>query len=222
MLNRYSFEDLKAKIEQLLSLIDYDSEKYSLKITSSNSSEDKKFIIIDIKYENVKIICFNYFVSNVINPDGSRTIKGAFTVRLLNDADWYNGSAETIHVDEFFRCGCKNNQSLLLDDVLNKVLPLSDASKVYQIKTDLEKEGFDNLEIKFDTLRKRYIVIGDLSEILGLVDDDNLEDEEDFWFLYKYMSLNTYFSMLMNKTFIRRVAFFLKKLQTTSIILYKT
>ena len=116
----------------------------------------------------------------------------------------------------------KNNQSLLLDDVLNKVLPLSDASKVYQIKTDLEKEGFDNLEIKFDTLRKRYIVIGDLSEILGLVDDDNLEDEEDFWFLYKYMSLNTYFSMLMNKTFIRRVAFFLKKLQTTSIILYKT
>ena len=199
-MKKHSFHDLKNKIEERLSYINYEADRFTLSI-KYNTTENKDPRAIVIHYDNKEIICFNYFVSNVINPDGSRTVKGAFTVRFLNDADWYRGVTKTIHVDEFFRCGYKDNQSLSLDDELNKVLPLSDENKVYQIKTSLEKEGFDNLDIKFDTLRKRYIVIGDLSHILGLVEDDKSEDKKDFLYLYKYMSLDTYFSMLMNKTF---------------------
>ena len=200
MLNRFSFEELKGKIAQRLSYINYEADRYTLKI-NCKIADNNQIRVITVSYDNKKIARFNYFVSNVINPDGSRTVKGAFTIRRKNESEWYDGVIQTVHVDEFFRCGYKDNQSLSLDDELNKVLPLSDENKVYQIKTSLEKEGFDNLDIKFDTLRKRYIVIGDLSHILGLVEDDKSEDKKDFLYLYKYMSLDTYFSMLMNKTF---------------------
>lgn len=198
-MRKYSFDDLKEKIEERLSYINYEADRFSLN-TKHTTTENKELRAVVINYDDNEIIRFNYFVSNLMNPDGRRTISGVFTVRFLNDADWYNKAAETIHVDEFFRCVYNDNQSLSLDDVLNKVLPLSDVNKTDQIKTRLEKEGFDNLEIKFDTLRKRYIVIGNLSHILRLV-DDKLEDEKDFLYLYKYMSLDTYFMMLMHKTF---------------------
>jgi len=196
MWNRYSFEDLKKRIEERLSTIDYEPEKYDL---NTISSKNKSIQTIIVKYENVEVVRFDYFISNIIHSDGRRTVHGMFFIKFLNDSEWYNGKDQSVQIDEFFRCNFKDKRSASLESVLDDILPLSDPNKVYQIKTQLINEGLEDFNIKFDTFHNRYLVLGDLAGILELPETKQSENEN--LSLYKYMSLETYFKMLMNKTF---------------------
>lgn len=195
-MRRYTFEDVEKIIKSRLELIDWEKDKFTYETIHKN----EYFNDIIVKYQDKEFTRFCFYISNTFTPDGRILVRGMITVKLYNASEWYNMISTCINVDEFLRCAHNDGKSVMLDDEFNKVLPISNSEEVAKIKEQFQKESIGNLEIKYDTLNKRYIILGDLSSIL--IDGRETSDQEDKdLYLKKYMSFDTYFSMLNNKTF---------------------
>lgn len=194
----YTFKDLVEHIEKHLSKIDCDSDRYSMDKIQSLENKTQRVVV---RYNNRELVKFDYFVSNRLQNDGTLTVHGRFSIGVLNHSDWYNREGEIIHVDEFFRCGFENQKSLFFPDVLNKILPISNQKKIDLVNKTLEKYDLEKFSVRFDSLQNRYIVFADLTPMLGLTVPSNEYNSTESIFLYKYITLETYFKMLMGKSF---------------------
>ncbi|WP_018108164.1 DUF2971 domain-containing protein [Bacteroides propionicifaciens] len=194
---KYTFENVIGIIKKHLELIDWEKEKFSCEPFYKTEYDND----IIVKYENKEFVRFGFYISNVFTPDGRRQIRGSITIELFNYSKWYHIGNISVNVDEFLTCGHNNGKSIMLDDELNRVLPISNSDEVTKIKDQFQKESISNLEIKFDTLNKRYIILGDLSLLLIDGGETSGQEDKNTLYLYKYMSLDTYYSMLNNNSF---------------------
>ncbi len=196
-MKRYSFSDFVEKINHHLSLINFERTKYHIEVNDQNTS-------LVVLYDNTKYIQFRYYISNIINSNGSRTVKGAFTITMHNDSRWYaewntKWNLETVHIDEFLTCNYNDKQHVNFDKMISELFPISSYEEEEKIKKNLLENNLENFEIKFDTHSNRYVIVGDIARVIGI--SLNEENEKGDLFLYKYMSMQTYYSMLVNRSF---------------------
>ncbi len=192
-------DEIKAEIVSLLqerlAKISEGHGKYKL---SENSEGEKQILIV--YYDGIKILNVIPFISNVVE-NGKRQVRGIISLRAVCDDYWYDNDdlASDIFVDEYLGCQFQN-QRTTFDKLLDILLPLADESRLKRICEELDKIGFKDATVKFDTFTYKYVVEGDIHSFLY---DENKVDsctevarKKRF---FKYMSFNTYIEMLKSK-----------------------
>lgn len=199
-MQRYNtVQDIKAEVVRLLqerlALINVDQDKYTLDDVEKSEKQ-----AVSVTYDGIKIMTVRPFISNVVE-NGKLQVRGMFSLRAVFDDYWYdNDDLDTdVFVDEYLRCQFQN-KSTTFDKLLDVLLPLADVGKVERINDELEKIGFNNATVKYDTITYKYVVEGDIHSFLyeesneeGLVEDIRKKR------FFKYMSFNTYIEMLKSK-----------------------
>ena len=188
-------EEVVRLLQERLSLINVGQDKYML----DGVEDDEKQAVIVI-YDGIKMMTVRPFISNVVE-NGKLQVRGMFCLRAVFDDYWYdNDDLDTdVFVDEYLRCQFQN-ESTTFDKLLDILLPLSDEGKVKRISDVLEKIGFKDATVKYDTFSYKYVVEGDIHSFLfeegneeGAVEDTGIKR------FFKYMSFNTYIEMLKSK-----------------------
>ncbi len=195
-MKRYSFSDLVEKINYHLSLINFERTKYRIEVNDQKSS-------LVVLYDNTEYVQFHYYISNVINDNGRRT-NNVFRFFAQNDSEWYadwnsEWNRRIVDIDEFLACSYDGKQNVDFDIIINSLLPISSSIEEKKIRKYLLEDNLENFEIKFDTHSNQYVIVGDIARVIGI--SLNEENEKGDLFLYKYMSMQTYYSMLVNRSF---------------------
>lgn len=177
-------------LQERLAHIDFCQENYAV--------EDEVDRIV-VSYNGIRVLTATPFISNVVE-DGLHRICGMFSMRAMWDDYWYdNDDLDTdIFVDEFMRCQFQNRPTTF-KELLDVLLPLADKGKVKKIGAELEKIGFENATVRFDTYGYKYVAEGDIHSFLferEVEGDDDAGVKKRF---FKYMSFNTYIEMLKSK-----------------------
>lgn len=194
-----SIQEIRTEVVKLLqeriALINVDQNNYKL-------SEDEKGErrLVSVIYDGIKILTVEPFISNV-RENGHLQVMGMFSIRAVFDDYWYdNDDIDTnIFVDEYLRCQFQN-QKITFDKLLDILMPLADEGKVKRIYEELDKIGFKDVSVNYDTYGYKYVVEGDIHTFL--YNDNNIENTyEDFQKkrFFKYMSFNTYIEMLKSR-----------------------
>ena len=194
-----SIQEIKAEVVKLLqeriALINVDQNKYKL-------TEDKKGErqVVSVTYDGIKILTVEPFISNV-RENGRLQVRGILSIRAVFDDYWYdNDDIDTdIFVDEYLRCQF-NNLSTTFDKLLEVLMPLADEGKVKRICEELDKIGFRDISVNYDTYGYKYVVEGEIHTFL--YNDNNEEktyDDIQKKRFFKYMSFNTYIEMLKSR-----------------------
>lgn len=200
MTKRYNTtQEIKAEVVRLLQerleLINVDQDKYML-----DGVEDDEKQVVTVIYDGIKMMTVRPFISNVVE-NGKLQVRGMFSLRAVFDDYWYdNDDLDTdVFVDEYLRCQFQN-ESTTFDKLLDILFPLSDVGKVKRISDELEKIGFKDVAVKYDTFSYKYVVEGDIHSFLfeenneeGIVENTGKRR------FFKYMSFNTYIEMLKSK-----------------------
>lgn len=188
-------EEVVRLLQKRLSLINVGQDKYML----DGVEDDEKQAVLVI-YDGIKMMTVRPFISNVVE-NGKLQVRGMFSLRAVFDDYWYdNDDLDTdVFVDEYLRCQFQN-ESTTFDKLLDILLPLSDEGKVKRISDELEKIGFKDATVKYDTFSYKYVVECDIHSFLfeegneeGIVEDTGIKR------FFKYMSFNTYIEMLKSK-----------------------
>lgn len=191
--------DIKAEVvtqlQERLAHINVDPQNYKL-----DDVENSEKQVVTVTYDGIRIMRIRPFISNVIE-NGRFQVRGMFSVRAVHDDYWYDNDdlGTDIFVDEYLRCQFQN-KSTTFDKLLDILLPLADGDKVKKISEDLEKVGFKDTSVKFDTFTYKYVVEGDIHSFLYKEDkaDSSIDDIGKKRF-FKYMSFTTYIEMLKSK-----------------------
>ena len=160
-----SIQEIKAEVVKLLqeriALINVDQNKYKL-------TEDKKGErqVVSVTYDGIKILTVEPFISNV-RENGRLQVRGILSIRAVFDDYWYdNDDIDTdIFVDEYLRCQF-NNLSTTFDKLLEVLMPLADEGKVKRICEELDKIGFRDISVNYDTYGYKYVVEGEIHTFL--------------------------------------------------------
>lgn len=195
-MRKYTFEDFTEIVKSRLELINWEKDKFTYEVNNIDELIDN----LIIKYNNKILIIFTFYISNYITKEGTLGARAIDYITLINESEWYLGKNFYVSINEFFECRYNDKNKIALGDLLNEVLPISRDSDVAKIRDQLMKESINNFEIKFETLNNRYIIIGDISSIL-IGEKQPQENGDENLRIYKYMPLDTYFSMLIHKTF---------------------
>ena len=192
-------QKIKAEVVRLLrerlALIKVDQDKYMLDGVGNSEKQ-----AVTLTYDGIKMMTVTPFISNVVE-NGKLQVRGMFSLRAVFDDYWYdNDDIDTdVFVDEYLRCQFQN-ESTTFDKLLDVLLPLADEAKVKRISDELEKIGFKDATVKYDTFSYKYVVEGDIHSFLfeerneeGVVENNGKKR------FFKYMSFNTYIEMLKSK-----------------------
>lgn len=196
---RYTFDKLISTIKGRLSQIDFERGEYKYNVNREVDIRGAQSVTIF--YKNKEIMRFLYYITNIQTADNEHLVSGCMIIRIKNESDWYNKydkNKNIIIVTELGHFSYKTNKDVCESKAMDDLFPLSNDSELHKISNQLNDKGLYEYEIKFDTLNNRYIIFGDISNILGLTEADNISSDI---FLYKYMSLSTYFSMLKNTSY---------------------
>lgn len=186
-MDKYDFCKLEKRVKERISKLDY-SEDYSF------DSKVSEFAYLTVLFRDKVVVNFIFQVTNEI-IENSRRVSGSITVKRRKKPEWFFESINTIHINEFFLCG-NGSYEKPLSEVLDDYFPLKDSCKIKIIMSVLgNRISVD--PVKFDSFNKRYIISLNLNSFLNLHDE---VDANDF-FVYKYMSLDTYHKMLVNSSF---------------------
>ena len=180
-------------IEDRLSLISVDREKYEIEEATNGKGET-----ITVRYNGSSLMTIRPFISNFVE-NGRRMVRGAISIKAVFDDYWYNNYDlnENIFVDEYMRCQL-GNESTTFDNLLNILLPLADEEKTKRIYSELETMGWKEATVKFDTYTYKYVVEGDIRSFLDDGEEKSSADVAKKRY-YKYMSFNTFIEILKSK-----------------------
>lgn len=183
-----NFQDLYSCISTRYNYIEYNRDKFYL-------NKDEGAQTVTITYNGKILYEFHFYHSK---PQSNQLV-AIFPLKVQKMSSWILSKADVvrIEVDEYSHVnwsGCSKDFTNL-QECLDYVLPKPDDSIKLQIESELKKSGFRYDDIKLDIITGRYIVLGD---ILTLSEN---EGNEEIKYLYKYMSLDTFVSMLGNNTF---------------------
>lgn len=194
----YSIFEIKAEIVRLLqerlTLINVDQNKYKLE-----DVENGERLTVKVTYDGINVMSVRPYISNVVE-NGRLQVRGMFGLRAVFDDYWYdNDDLNTdVFVDEYLRCQFQN-ESTTFDKLLDVLLPLADEGNMKRICNELEKIGFKDGKVKFDTFTYKYVVEGDIHSFLYDNNADGSIGDIQKKRFFKYMSFNTYIEMLKSK-----------------------
>lgn len=180
-----------ALITQLES-IDYDKDKFDLKVITTSISEPR----LSVLYEGKPYLSINPMVQCYRTSDGHFQLQAQLTIRRKNDASWYYEEYKTVSVavNEYHEWVI-DQVSFSENEFFSKFLPVGKDEYRLQIKNSLRNIGIEIDTVPFDSMNQRYILNVDLKDYFV---DKTLASHREL-FLCKYMSLDTYLCILMSQ-----------------------
>lgn len=193
-MKKYSFEELKEIVGQRLESITYQRRAFTMEAKEL----PENIGVIKILYSGKEVFSIHYMVTNRI-VNGRYSVRGSVTVHRYVGPSWYKDIIPTIHVNEWLEKRTGDTVKSIAE-ILDEYLPIAQEQKIIQIEDSLKKQGITQYKVNFDTFLKKYIVQLDLKSILK-ISAENGEEKLNEIYLYKYMSLDAYYSMLQHGTF---------------------
>lgn len=193
---RYSFYQYKDLILERLKLIEVNRDDYAI----SDTYNEKEFEgWIKVTYKGKALVSFHYMVIDA-KPQVSRF---SCSLKVEKYSKWYQNYLEkgkdVVQIRERLNAHNSNDAQHSIEYVLDKYLPLGKQEDKEKIARSFAAYDINENKIVFDTRLKTYMVELDLTKYF--YPTESKQTSQDKVRLYKYMSLDTFLSILNNKTF---------------------
>lgn len=192
-----TFKDCSRITQERIQKIHHSSGVFTLDVKRT----DENLGLIKVLCDNNVFLDICYLVTYSRTSDGHTCVSSSITLMRKNDSRWYLEKLERpiVYVgnDGMSWYNAQNNR-IPFEQMLNEVLPIANENLKEIVKETFRNKQIDITDCYFNTFENRYEVDMDLRSFL---DGSDTKTEKHSSYYYKYVSLDTFLSMLQNGTF---------------------